>query len=259
MFRVLLVEDEGRVCVELAALLGALPGVEIAVCANSENAAIDELMTDGRRWDLVVVDLALGAGSGLRVLSAGRVRRAHQRMVVLNDRPTREMERRCVHFGADAVFDRRSGIEALLEYCGAASKAAGRSATTASRAVRSSTKPWIPALFSLFAGRPGSQEIAVEQAPKPVSRESPGGRRIAISARGRLHRGAQALDCMQERHPTQPAVDRGVVSTSCAIPLKPPPRGTRCWPENSSNRSPPVCCVPEIGFPPCVRPVPCGA
>jgi DNA-binding NarL/FixJ family response regulator len=170
MLRILLIEDEGRVCVELAELLSALPGVEVTGCVNSEGAAIDELMTDRHRWDLAVVDLALSIGSGLRVLSAGRVRRSHQRMIVLNDRPTHEMRRRCVYFGADAVFDKASDVEALLEYCRAASRAAGRLTLTPNCFLRFFTNPRKPGLFSLFKMRPETQELAVRPM---VSRSTP--------------------------------------------------------------------------------------
>lgn len=150
MFRIFLVEDEGRDGVALAGLLGTLPGVEVIGCATSESAAIDELVADRSRWDMAIVDLALSTGSGLRVLSAGRVRRSHQRMVVLNDRLAHEMRRRCVYFGADAVFDRVSDIDALSEYCRVASEAAGRAMRTPGRLVSFFVSQCKPKLLSLF-------------------------------------------------------------------------------------------------------------
>jgi two-component system OmpR family response regulator len=77
MFRILLVEDDQRVSAALTELLEALPRVEVAACATSEGWALDWLMENRLGWDLAVVDLALGAGSGLRVLSACRVRQPH--------------------------------------------------------------------------------------------------------------------------------------------------------------------------------------
>jgi two-component system OmpR family response regulator len=124
MFRIFLVEDDERVSTALTELLGGLPKVQITACATSEGAAIDWLMENRLRWGLAVVDLALGTGSGLRVLSACRVRKSHQKMVVLSNHLTREMRRRCMTLGADAVFEKASDIEVVFDYCRAASESA---------------------------------------------------------------------------------------------------------------------------------------
>lgn len=124
MFRIFLVEDDQRVSAALTELLGGLPGVQVIACATSEGAAVDWLMENRLKWDLAVVDLALGTGSGLRVLGACRVRKSHQKMVVLSNHLTREMRRRCMTLGADAVFEKASDIEAVFDYCRAASEVA---------------------------------------------------------------------------------------------------------------------------------------
>jgi two-component system OmpR family response regulator len=126
MFRILLVEDDAHVSTALTELLGTLPEVEVAACATSEGSALDWLMENRLRWDLAIVDLALGVGSGLRVLSACRVRQPHQKMVVLSNHLNQEMRRRCTTLGADAAFEKASDIEAVLDYCRVASVAAAR-------------------------------------------------------------------------------------------------------------------------------------
>jgi two-component system OmpR family response regulator len=83
-------------------------------------------MENRLNWDPSIVDLALGGGSGLRVLSACRVRKSHQKMVVLSNHLNPEMRHRCMTLGADAAFDKASDIEAVLEYCRATSEAAAR-------------------------------------------------------------------------------------------------------------------------------------
>jgi two-component system OmpR family response regulator len=93
---------------------------------TSEGSALDWLMENRLNWDPSIVDLALGVGSGLRVLSACRVRKSHQKMVVLSNHLNPEMRRRCMTLGADAAFDKASDIEAVLEYCRATSEAAAR-------------------------------------------------------------------------------------------------------------------------------------
>lgn len=126
-YRIFLVEDDEQVSNALTELLNALPGVEVAMCATSEQAAIDWLSENQKSWNLSVVDLALGAGSGLRVLSACRVRKSNQKMVVLSNHLDREMKRRCLSLGADAAFEKMSEMEKVLDYCRAASRAAAGS------------------------------------------------------------------------------------------------------------------------------------
>lgn len=126
MFRILLVEDDDRVSAALTELLNALPEVAVAARATSEGSAVDWLIENRLGWDLAIVDLALGMGSGLRVLSACRVRKPHQKMVVLSNHLNQEMRRRCGTLGADAAFEKASDIEAVLDYCRTASEAAAR-------------------------------------------------------------------------------------------------------------------------------------
>lgn len=125
MFRIFLVEDDNRASAALIDLLSTLGGMSVVKCMTSETDAVNWLMHNQLNWDLAIVDLALGAGSGLRVLSACRVRQPHQKMVVLSNQLTGEMRRRCKTLGADYVFDKASDIEALLLCCRSASKRLG--------------------------------------------------------------------------------------------------------------------------------------
>ena len=51
------------------------------------------------------------------MLAACRRRLPGQKMVVLSNHATREVRRRCAQLGADAVFDKSTEIDALLDYC----------------------------------------------------------------------------------------------------------------------------------------------
>ena len=51
------------------------------------------------------------------MLSALSEREPHQKMVVFSNHATKEVRRRCEQLGADAVFDKSTEIDALLEYC----------------------------------------------------------------------------------------------------------------------------------------------
>jgi DNA-binding NarL/FixJ family response regulator len=125
MFRIFLVEDDERASAAIIDLLSDLDGMSVVACTASESDAVGWLMHNQLNWDLAIVDLALGAGSGLRVLSACRVRQPHQKMVVLSNQLTGQMRRRCKTLGADYVFDKASDIEALLAYCRNAAKRLG--------------------------------------------------------------------------------------------------------------------------------------
>ena len=61
--------------------------------------------------------LFLRTGSGMNVLEACRKRRPGQRIVVLSNHATRDVRWRCAQLGADAVFDKSTELEALVDYC----------------------------------------------------------------------------------------------------------------------------------------------
>lgn len=118
--KVFLVEDDNQISNILTEVLTDIPNVEIAMCAISESVAIDWLVHNRQNWHLAIVDLALETGSGLRVISACRVRKNDQKMVVLSNFLNKEMRKRCKGLGADATFDKAIDIDKLVYYCQAA-------------------------------------------------------------------------------------------------------------------------------------------
>ena len=68
-------------------------------------------------WDLAVIDLFLREGSGMNVLDACRKRKAGQKVVVLSNHSSRDVRWRCMQLGADAVFDKSTELEMLVDYC----------------------------------------------------------------------------------------------------------------------------------------------
>ena len=122
MFRIFVVEDEEQVGADLSELLETLDEVEVTGLATTEMAAINWLVASEGRWDLAVVDLTLAQGSGLRVLSACRVRQPGQKMVVLSNHVGGQMKRRCMTLGADATFEKGKDLEALLQFVHTASR-----------------------------------------------------------------------------------------------------------------------------------------
>ncbi len=117
MIRVFLVEDDEQMRESLTQFLAGLGDVDVVGHAEREDNAVTWLISNRDGWDLSIVDLMLAEGSGLRVLSSCRVRASHQKIVVLSNHVTKKSERHCRDLGADATFDKVSGLEHLLAYC----------------------------------------------------------------------------------------------------------------------------------------------
>jgi two-component system OmpR family response regulator len=116
-FRAFLIEDNPVIRENMLATLSELGDIEPVGCAETEREASDWLLSPDRHWDLAIVDLFLREGNGLNVLAALQDREAHQKMVVFSNHATREVRRRCTQLGADAVFDKSTEIDGLLDYC----------------------------------------------------------------------------------------------------------------------------------------------
>jgi two-component system OmpR family response regulator len=67
-------------------------------------------------WDVAVVDRFLREGSGLGVLASCANRRAGQCVVIFSNYATEEIRRRATELGADAIFDKSTEIDGLLDF-----------------------------------------------------------------------------------------------------------------------------------------------
>jgi DNA-binding NarL/FixJ family response regulator len=122
MLNVYLVDDDRHVVNAMTELLEDLPDVHVVGHAQSEGDAVDWLLENRSKWHLAIVDLALGPGNGLQVLSACRVRQSNQKVVVLSNHLNAAARRRCAAMGADAAFMKDSDIGLILKYCSAAAR-----------------------------------------------------------------------------------------------------------------------------------------
>jgi DNA-binding NarL/FixJ family response regulator len=122
MLNVYLVDDDRHVVNAMTELLEDLPDVHVVGHAESEGDAVDWLLENRSKWHLAIVDLALGPGNGLQVLSACRVRQSNQKVVVLSNHLNAAARRRCAAMGADAAFMKDSDIGLILKYCSAAAR-----------------------------------------------------------------------------------------------------------------------------------------
>lgn len=115
--RTFIVEDNLAIRKNLMDALREVARVDPVGQAESEAEGTRWLLRNLSQWDLAIVDLFLKEGTGLRVLEACRHRGPAQKMVVLSNYATPEMRRKCEQLGADAVFDKATEIDDLIDYC----------------------------------------------------------------------------------------------------------------------------------------------
>ena len=116
-FRAYIVEDSPTIRENLIETLQELALVDPVGVAETEHEGKKWLAQNDNYWDLAIVDLFLKEGSGLNILEACRQRRPSQKMVVLSNHATNDVRWRCAQLGADAVFDKSTEIDALVDYC----------------------------------------------------------------------------------------------------------------------------------------------
>ncbi|WP_205710654.1 MULTISPECIES: response regulator transcription factor [Hydrogenophaga] len=114
--RTFIVEDNLLIFDNLVSTLKELAGVEVIGHARDEANAV-QWMQQREPFDLMIVDIYLLSGSGLGVLKAAQEAGLAGRRVVLTNRATPDMRRRCSQLGADRVFDKSCELEELISYC----------------------------------------------------------------------------------------------------------------------------------------------
>jgi DNA-binding NarL/FixJ family response regulator len=116
-FRAYIVEDSPTIRENLIETLHELAEVEAVGIAETEHEGKRWLAANDNYWDLAIVDLFLKEGNGLNIVAACRARKPTQKLVVLSNHATNDIRWRCAQLGADAVFDKSTEIEKLVDYC----------------------------------------------------------------------------------------------------------------------------------------------
>lgn len=116
--RTFIVEDSPVIRDSLIAALEELADVQVIGSAPDEASAVSWLGQASGRYDLVIIDIFLKAGSGLGVLRAAAHARLAAKFVVLTNYATPDIRRRCEQLGADRVFDKSRELDSLIDYCG---------------------------------------------------------------------------------------------------------------------------------------------
>ncbi|MEO5672920.1 MAG: response regulator [Ramlibacter sp.] len=116
-FKAYIVEDSPTIRDNLIETLQELALVDSVGVAETEHEGKKWLAQNDEYWDVAIVDLFLKEGSGLNILEACRKRRPTQKVVILSNHATDDVRWRCAQLGADAVFDKSTEIDALVDYC----------------------------------------------------------------------------------------------------------------------------------------------
>jgi two-component system OmpR family response regulator len=115
--RAVIVEDNLTLRESLVATLEALAEVRVIATSGMEAGALAWLRAHPHDWQVLIVDLFLRSGSGLHLIEQLGPRRPDQKVVVFSNYVNATVRKRCAQLGADAVFDKSTELDALVDYC----------------------------------------------------------------------------------------------------------------------------------------------
>jgi two-component system, OmpR family, response regulator len=113
---VFVVEDNPEIQENLAEALEELTCVKVVGGSTTEEGAL-AWVTHHHDWDMLLVDLFLKGGSGMRLVQRVQRVRPSQKIVVFSNYVNPSVRKRCAQLGVDAVFDKSTEIDALVDYC----------------------------------------------------------------------------------------------------------------------------------------------
>ena len=116
VLRILLVEDHGRLAEELSSTLEELAQAKVVGTAQAQDEACRWMDERTQACDVALIDVFLKRGTGLGVLEHIAKYEQPPRRVVLTNYATPDMHHRCRELGADAVFDKSTEIEQLIDW-----------------------------------------------------------------------------------------------------------------------------------------------
>jgi DNA-binding NarL/FixJ family response regulator len=110
------VEDNPTIRENLVGALEELTRVQVIGSSGTEDEAAEWFAANPHAWEIAIVDLFLKKGSGLNLVQRIATREPHQKVVVFSNYVDVHLRRRCAQFGVDAVFDKSTEIDALVDY-----------------------------------------------------------------------------------------------------------------------------------------------
>jgi len=118
MLRVFVVEDSPAQCAYLTQILTTEAKVVIVGIAATETQAVRWLESHPDQWDIALVDLFLGEGSGVGVIRHCQNRRPDQSVVVMTNHARNDhLLHHCETLGVDAVYHKATELYSLVAYC----------------------------------------------------------------------------------------------------------------------------------------------
>ncbi|MBE7367756.1 response regulator [Ramlibacter pallidus] len=113
---VFVVEDNAEIQENLVEALEELTCVKVVGGTGTEEGALEWLAAH-LDWDMLIVDLFLKGGSGMRLVQRAQRVRPEQKIIVFSNYVNAGVRKRCAQLGVDAVFDKSTEIDALVDYC----------------------------------------------------------------------------------------------------------------------------------------------
>lgn len=111
------VEDNPTIRENLVGALEELTCVKVIGMSATEDEGSAWLNENTQQWDLLIVDLFLKRGSGLRLVQRIGRQRLSQKIIVFSNFVNASVRKRCAQLGVDAVFDKSTEIDSLVDYC----------------------------------------------------------------------------------------------------------------------------------------------
>ena len=113
---VFVVEDNAEIQENLGGALEELTCVKVVGGSATEEDALGWIAAH-HHWDMLIVDLFLKGGSGMRLVQRVQRSRPEQKIIVFSNYVNASVRKRCAQLGVDAVFDKSTEIDALVDYC----------------------------------------------------------------------------------------------------------------------------------------------
>jgi two-component system OmpR family response regulator len=113
---VFVVEDNQDIHENLVGTLEELTCVKVVGGSATEEGAL-AWIAEQNPWDMLIVDLFLKGGSGMRLVQRVQRARPEQKVIVFSNYVNASVRKRCAQLGVDAVFDKSTEIDALVDYC----------------------------------------------------------------------------------------------------------------------------------------------
>ena len=113
MLTVMIADDSAAVRERLAAMVSDLQGVEVVGQATNAPEAIE--MSQRLNPDVVILDVRMPGGSGIRLLEMIKTDEAGPVVIMLTAFPNPRYRRECLKAGADYFFDKASEFHFIPE------------------------------------------------------------------------------------------------------------------------------------------------